>query len=68
MNVNSDEANMRHQYINSPGSGETQIVHEKRVISNDENSLNTFFENVEWIIEPILQLDYMYLSYSLTEF
>ena len=31
MNVNSDEANMRHQYINSPGSGETQIVHEEYV-------------------------------------
>lgn len=26
-----DEANMRRQYINSPGSGETQIVHEEYV-------------------------------------
>tara|TARA_B100001093_G_scaffold469649_1_gene490536 strand:+ start:2577 stop:4517 length:1941 start_codon:yes stop_codon:yes gene_type:complete len=41
---------------------ETQIVHEKRVISNDENSINTFFENGEWIIEPILQLDYIFLD------
>ncbi len=43
-------------------NSESEIIHEKRIITTDENLLNTFFENGEWIIEPILQLDYIFLD------